>query len=174
MSRLTVGSLEGLSENSNVISVPTGHTLNAVDGLQIGGVSAGAYTDHSGSITFNNFTLGNGTINHANYARIGNLVHYHGQLTLGSTSSFSGTPFAIETLPVAPAMQQYAAGQFWAGESGATVRFGLVRVHPSQLLPYAYQETGSYIRADNVDGTTPFTWGTDDYFAWSVIYQAAS
>lgn len=46
MSRLTVGSLEGLSENSNVISVPTGHSLNVADagGLQIGGsavVSAG-------------------------------------------------------------------------------------------------------------------------------------
>ena len=46
MSRLTVGSLEGLSENSNVISVPTGHKLNVADAgaLQIGGsgvVSAG-------------------------------------------------------------------------------------------------------------------------------------
>jgi len=46
MSRLTVGSIEGLAENSNVISVPTGHSLNVADagGLQIGGsavVSAG-------------------------------------------------------------------------------------------------------------------------------------
>jgi len=46
MSRLTVGSIEGLTENSNVISVPTGHTLNVADAdaLQIGGsgvVSAG-------------------------------------------------------------------------------------------------------------------------------------
>lgn len=39
MSRLTVGSIEGLTENSNVVSVPTGHTLNVADagGLQIGG-----------------------------------------------------------------------------------------------------------------------------------------
>jgi len=46
MSRLTVGSIEGLTENSNVVSVPTGHSLNVADagGLQIGGsavVSAG-------------------------------------------------------------------------------------------------------------------------------------
>lgn len=43
MSRLTVGSLEGLSENSNVISVPTGHTLNVADAgaLQIGGSGVG-------------------------------------------------------------------------------------------------------------------------------------
>jgi hypothetical protein len=46
MSRLTVGSIEGLAENSNVISVPAGHSLNVADagGLQIGGsavVSAG-------------------------------------------------------------------------------------------------------------------------------------
>ena len=46
MSTLSVGSLEGLAANSNVISVPTGHTLNVADAgaLQIGGsgvVSAG-------------------------------------------------------------------------------------------------------------------------------------
>ena len=37
MSRLTVGSIEGLTENSNVISVPTGHSLNVVDGIQVAG-----------------------------------------------------------------------------------------------------------------------------------------
>ena len=52
MSRLTVGSLEGLSENSNVISVPTGHKLNVADAgaLQIGGsgvVSAGLALVHT-------------------------------------------------------------------------------------------------------------------------------
>ena len=46
MSTLSVGSLEGLAANSNVISVPTGHKLNVADAgaLQIGGsgvVSAG-------------------------------------------------------------------------------------------------------------------------------------
>jgi len=43
MSRLTVGSIEGLTENSNVISVPTGHSLNVADagGLQIGGSAVG-------------------------------------------------------------------------------------------------------------------------------------
>ena len=41
MSRLTVGSIEGLTENSNVISVPTGHSLNVADagGLQFGGAT---------------------------------------------------------------------------------------------------------------------------------------
>jgi len=36
MSRLTVGSIEGLTENSNVISVPTGHSLNVVDDFDAG------------------------------------------------------------------------------------------------------------------------------------------
>ena len=44
MSRLTVGSIEGLVENSNVISVPTGHTLNAVDGIQVDGENITHYT----------------------------------------------------------------------------------------------------------------------------------
>ena len=43
MSTLSVGSLEGLAANSNVISVPTGHTLNVADAgaLQIGGSGVG-------------------------------------------------------------------------------------------------------------------------------------
>ena len=46
MSTLNVGDLQGLAANSNVVSVPTGHSLNVADagGLQIGGsavVSAG-------------------------------------------------------------------------------------------------------------------------------------
>jgi len=46
MSTLSVGDLQGLAVNSNVVTVPTGHTLNVADaaGLQIGGsavVSAG-------------------------------------------------------------------------------------------------------------------------------------
>ena len=44
MSRLTVGSIEGLVENSNVISVPTGHSLNVVDGIQAGGENITHYT----------------------------------------------------------------------------------------------------------------------------------
>jgi len=46
MSTLSVGDLQGLAANSNVVTVPTGHKLNVTDaaGLQIGGsavVSAG-------------------------------------------------------------------------------------------------------------------------------------
>ena len=37
MSKLTVGSIEGLTENSNVISVPTGHSLSVIDGIQVDG-----------------------------------------------------------------------------------------------------------------------------------------
>ena len=43
MSTLSVGSLEGLAANSNVISVPTGHKLNVADAgaLQMGGSGVG-------------------------------------------------------------------------------------------------------------------------------------
>lgn len=37
MSTLNVGDLQGLAANSNVISVPTGHSLNVVDGIQVDG-----------------------------------------------------------------------------------------------------------------------------------------
>lgn len=171
MSTLSVGSLEGLAANSNVISVPAGHTLNAVDGLQIGGVSAGAYTDFSGSITFTNFTLGNGTINYAHYTRIGDFVHFAGQVTLGSTSSISGNLGA--TLPVTALTRERGAGNTEFIDSGVGAFGGAAHANGTSLGIYCYDETGAFVQNNTVIATRPFTWTTGDSFSWTIVYRAA-
>jgi len=171
MSRLTVGSLEGLSENSNVISVPTGHTLNVADGLQIGGVSAGTYTDYSGSITFTNFTLGNGTVDYAQYARVGDLVHYWGQVTLGSTSSMTGLLFI--SAPVSAYGSQKGPGKANYTESGVGAYTGIVRPSGSSIVMYAIATGASYGTEFNVQAHVPFIWGTGDSIHWNVVYRGS-
>ena len=52
--------------------------------------AGGGWTDHSGSVTFTNFTLGNGTINTCRYEQIGRSVKYEVKVTLGGSSSVSG------------------------------------------------------------------------------------
>jgi hypothetical protein len=171
MSRLTVGSIEGLTENSNVISVPTGHTLNAVDGLQIGGVGVGEYIDYSGSITFTNFTLGNGTVDYAQYARVGDLVHYWGQVTLGSTSSITGLLFI--SAPVSAYGVQRGPGKANYTESGVGAYTGVARPSGSNIVMYAIYIVASYGRESNVQATIPFTWGAGDTFHWNVVYRGS-
>lgn len=171
MSRLTVGSIEGLTENSNVISVPTGHTLNAVDGLQINGVSAGAYTDYSGSITFSSFTLGNGTVDWAYYTQINDFVHYVGQVTLGSTSSVTGN--VDVSLPVNALNRERASGRVEFIDSGVGAFNGSAHTYGSVMLIYAEDASATYSRAFNFNATRPFTWTTNDLFAWSIFYRAA-
>lgn len=96
MSRLTVGSLEGLSENSNVISVPAGHTLNAVDGLQIGGVTQGAWITWTPSYSAG---AGSGTVstNYARYTKAGTHVTCLMHFTVTNANTASG--FLGFTLP---------------------------------------------------------------------------
>jgi hypothetical protein len=171
MSSLTVGSIEGLVENSNVISVPTGHTLNAVDGLQINGVSAGAYTDYSGSMTFTNFTLGDGTINYAHYTQIGDFVHFAGQVTLGSTSSITGNLGG--SLPVTSDIRERGAGNCEFIDSGVGAYGGAAHANGVSLGIYCLEETGGYVRNQTVISTRPFTWTTGDSFSWTVVYKAA-
>jgi len=172
MSRLTVGSIEGLTENSNVISVPTGHTLNAVDGLQIGGTAVGKWVDYSGSQTFNaNLTVGNGTIQ-SYYAVVNDVVFWRGEFTLGSTSAVGGT---IDV--VAPITPIGGTGEQWPGVCRAGISSVFYPGFPLQVgvsfRMTRIQETGGTARTGDYAPTLPATWGPGDTFQWWITYQAA-
>jgi len=99
MSRLTVGSLEGLSENSNVISVPTGHTLNAVDGLQIGGVTQGVWNTWTPTISPTAGNITSGTLGLARYSQVGNWIFARFRYSVITAGTAAGTMLNF-TLPV--------------------------------------------------------------------------
>jgi hypothetical protein len=56
--------------------------------LAIGNTVIGTYTAYTP--TWNNVTVGNGTVV-SYFSRVNNLVHFHGRLTWGSTTSCSGS-----------------------------------------------------------------------------------
>jgi len=133
----------------------------------------GGYTDYSGSITFTGMTLGNGTVNFAYYTRIGDLVHYVGQVTLGSTSSITGN--VSVSAPFTPNTRERAAGNAEFLDFGTAAYAGQVHAlaAPDLIGFYVQEETGLFVKQNNMNATRPFTWTTNDVFAWTVVYRVA-
>jgi hypothetical protein len=134
----------------------------------------GAYTDYSGSITFINFTLGNGTI-FTEYTQVGDLVHYVGVITLGSTSSVTGTvdiaiPVAADNGPG----NQFIGGPglAWDGVNTYTLVVQIVDT-ATKMRMRVQRISGTFLRWDSVTATQPFSWGTGDQLSWNVVYKAA-
>ena len=163
MSTLSVGSLEGLAANSNVISVPTGHTLNAVDGLQIGGVAQGVRTTYTP--TWNNFTLGNGTQYFA-YCVVNNLMFIQGLVVWGSTTSMSTNPsFSIPSGYESAVNGYNAVGHLNMRDTGTAEYFGQVKgngMGSTTCLLKTSKTNSTYGQGAAIGGTIPFTWTTGD------------
>ena len=123
--------------------------------------------------TFTNFTLGNGTINFT-YVQIGKTVHVRGLITLGSTSSVTGS--IIFSLPVSQAttLSAPALGNTRMAESGASAWAGIVLAQsPTTVNCVTTNVAGTYPLITSTGSTVPFTWGTADTLTANITYQAA-
>jgi hypothetical protein len=176
MSRLTVGSIEGLAENSNVISVPAGHSLNVTDaaGLQIGGTAVGAIQAYTPTWTAagGTPTIGNGTLT-GKYTVINNWCVGSVLMVLGSTSSISGTSEWRWSLPVT----QTNTPQFQALGSALAIDYGTAGYRGT--VWYSLGQNAMAVYASDVAGTVgatiPFTWtpASGDYLTISFSYEVA-
>lgn len=119
--------------------------------------------------TLTNWTLGNGTLD-GWYIRAGKLVHGKVWLTLGSTSTMSGT-LAI-SLPVSKVVDN-AGGTAVTGTaqlfdtSASANRYRFVVQHTATNVRFADQD------ANAVTGTVPWTWATGDVIFATFSYEAA-
>jgi hypothetical protein len=173
MSKLTVGSIEGLTVNSNVISVPTGHTLNVTDaaGLQIGGTALGTAVAFTPTWQVG-FTVGNAT-EEWYYIRIGDFVHVYGNTLLGSTSAVTGSlqmayPVAREALTV----QFQILGTAMLFESGVGYKLGAVYSLTAGIRLNPLISSGTYLAESNTAATVPFAWAAGDAIGATFTYKA--
>jgi len=167
MSTLSVGDLQGLAVNSNVVTVPTGHTLNAVDGLQIGGVAQGtwtAYTPTFTGISFSSYT--------ARYAMVNKVVHvgFEGTLDAASTGTiYIGLP---ET-PYLPNNDTRRWGAASCVDQSAGVYYsGLVELRSTGEVRI-WDNVGGSSSAPRWDNLFPFTWASGDWLTFQITYEAA-
>jgi hypothetical protein len=144
--------------------------LTAASGEATGLKYTGGWT--TWTPTFTNFTLGNGTLT-ARYQKIGKTVNYYLEVTLGSTSSVTGT--IIFTYPITPSSARQAGqGNATMGDSGVQGYIGAIGGwSATQGFLVALTTSGSYAGEAQTSATVPFTWTTNDFFFLSGTFEVA-
>lgn len=135
--------------------------------------AGGGWTDYSGSVTFTNFTLGNGTINTCRYEQIGRSVEYEVKVTLGSTSSVSGAIGV--SLPKTAARSNTARYLAYIVDSGTRAFYAAVDLSSTTVASLSYPAvSGTTLAPTATSSTTPMTWTTSDWFSFIIRYEAAA
>lgn len=125
--------------------------------------------------TFTNVTVGNGTLDYANYTQIGKTVFAKLRFTLGSTSAITGA--ITFTLPVAP---RASYGLSFIESLGKAIMLGSITIlgdvfwTTSDLgLIRSAAVSGTNISYASTSATVPFTWATGHRFIVYLTYEAA-
>jgi len=123
--------------------------------------------------TFNNFTLGNGTISFA-YSQIGKVVNVRGLITLGTTSVM-GSNMDISTPVTGNASAAgMVVGTSILGDTG-TARFlaSVTLDTTTRFVLFCMLASGSYVSRTGLASNTPFLWTSTDSIQIQATYQAA-
>lgn len=132
--------------------------------------------------TYTNFSLGNGTLNYAKYTQIGKTVKFRIKITLGSTSSVTGSWYI--SLPVS-ASTEYAqinqdainANVFAYDSNVTTLYLGGLRLDisgtPDMMLGFTHNASTATATSNTINATSPMTWATSDTLSIAGEYEAA-
>jgi len=140
-------------------------TTTSSEWRKVGGAwgQLGQWTAYTPTIT--GLTLGNGTVT-ARYQRIGNTVHLHISIDIGSTTTMGSAAIA---LPFATLSE--VGGVATLIRVGGSRQLGQARVNGSTVIVYAVvPSTGNNV---SLDATTPFTWTADSFILVDATYEAA-
>ena len=153
--RLAVGA------NDSVLTAASGETT----GLKYSGLS------NSFTPTWTNLTVGNGT-NTASYVQVGKIVHIVGKIVFGSTTSITGHPGF--TLPITAKNESGVPGTVEYADYGVAGWFGHMFMSGTTYANFwTVNVAGTYPSWASVSSTVPFTFGSNDFFAYRLTYEAA-
>ena len=110
-------------------------------------------------------TIGNGTLE-GEYIEAGEICQLRVRLTIGSTTSISGTSGWIFSLPFASVGA--AAGAVLIYDATSAVQSGVAQVQSGASTVYGHVQGSGLIGA-----TVPMTWATGDYMQISLTYKVA-
>ena len=122
--------------------------------------------------TFNDFTLGNGTAT-ASYVLVNKLCFMTVKVTLGSTSSVTGSPSV--NLPFTSASTVLFGSNAVISDLTPSVRYvALVYQDIATRIVLMIQNVAStYPTRTNTSSTIPMTWATNDSFTMSHVFEVA-
>lgn len=143
--------------------------LNGVDTS----VGTGLLAWTSYTPTFTNFTLGNGTITLAKYAKLGKIVTVKLFVTLGSTSSVSGR-IGISLPVTATSDNTDRAVSICGLIAGGVSATGFATLGSTTRCDlYALVANTTYVTNSNTAFNIPGTWTTGNAFSTVFTYEAA-
>lgn len=151
---------------ANPFPFVAGQVLTAAQMNGIG--EAAAYTP-----TFSNFTLGNGTVV-ASYVQVNKLVQVFVKITLGSTSSVTGSLGISKPVTGSSTAIDDACGLARSIDSGTGVTTSYLRNDSTTTVSLRQMNVaGTYPQETNTSATVPFTWAATDVIHATFTYEAA-
>ncbi len=178
----TIVTVGGVQMNNGTIGTSSAVTTASIADAAvtpaklIAGTGSG-WTWQTWSPTWTNLTIGNGTVNYANYIQTGKTVVFRLRVTFGNTTTIGGTPVSF-TLPVA----LNAATTTNVDTIGYTVQLydtnvtnyvGGLRVFSSTAVSISAMPVGAYVNLSDMSATVPFAWNSGDIFTVTAYYEAA-
>lgn len=141
--------------------------VGATNAASLNGVGQSvAYTP-----TFQNFTLGNGTVT-ASYVLVNKLCFMTVKVTLGSTSSVTNV-IGI-SLPVTAASSIFYGGNAVINDTGTANMVGIVYQNTTTQIVLVVQNVAStYPTRVNTSATVPMTWANTDSFSITHTFEVA-
>ena len=178
ISRVTVDARTGEAFAVWDQSTPFAHAPNGIGlGVAAGSIPSSAnilddYEEGTWTPTLTGITIGDGTVS-GQYTKIGRIVHCKLLVTLGSTSSVTGSiSFPLPT--VANAAVGHTVGSGYFVDVGTGYFPALVRVPSTTTVNVdAIDTSGADAKGRGASATIPFTWTTGDQVAISLTYTAA-
>ncbi len=132
-------------------------------------IEASAWTDWTPTLT----NLSGGTLNYAKYIKIGKIVHFRFKYTLAGAGVAGGVSVS---LPVASSVQAggYIGMCELKDDNGFRYFAGAFQNNSvSSVGIHAQKSDGTYLLANDLSSTIPFTWAADDYIEIRGTYEAA-
>ena len=123
--------------------------------------------------TYNNFTLGDGSVPLARHIDIGDLVIVQVKVILGSTSSVTGQIQLTTPSTLATGTESFPATATLRDATGGIVMGAVQFVNTTTFGLNYLQVVGSELHQTAVSATAPFTWTTSDFFAFDAVYEKA-
>lgn len=186
-SGLTITSPTLVTPTVDTLTVTSGTTLPAGD-IGTADIAAGAITQaklntatgelggvwQSYTPTLANITLGNGTVT-GTYSQIGKTVTVTIKFVMGSTTVMGTNPtLSIPVTANAKYATSHMVGTLYMEDLATAAYFGFVELNnTSAVTPRSAFISGTKLADAGFSATTPFTWGTGDYFTMTVTYEAA-
>jgi len=144
--------------------------LTAASGETTGLKYTGSWTSFTPAWTA--FTLGNGTVNFAEYLQIGKIVFFRLKVTLGSTSSVSGGFGVTAPIPASEVNANFN-GTATIIDSGTNAFRGITQFFDGVFYLSYLSVSGTNIAAPQVGASAPMTWTTSDNFSIFSWYKVA-